>query len=61
MSGAAVPVLVGTVPLLYVQSMSMTEGYRIERIAGSSWSQLVAPTSTAAAEQSEGLFWGSSS
>ena len=40
----ATPVLVGTVPLLYVQSMSMTEGYRIERIAGSSWSQALAPT-----------------
>ena len=39
-----VPVLVGTVPLLFVQSMSMTEGYRIERIAGSSWSQALAPS-----------------
>lgn len=38
------PVLVGPVPLLYVQSMSMNEGYRIERIAGSSFSQAIAPT-----------------
>jgi hypothetical protein len=39
-----IPVLVGTVPLLLVQSMSVSEGYRIERIAGSSFSQAVAPT-----------------
>jgi hypothetical protein len=39
-----VPVLVGPVPLLYVQSMSVSEGYRIERIAGSSFSQAIAPT-----------------
>jgi hypothetical protein len=41
---ANIPVLVGTVPLLYVQSMNMSEGYRIERIAGSRFSQAVAPT-----------------
>src|SRR5438045_2685115 len=38
------PVLVGSVPLLYVQSLSISEGYRIERIAGSPFSQAVAPT-----------------
>jgi hypothetical protein len=43
-AGANVPVLVGPVPLLYVQSMSISEGYRIERIAGSRFSQAVAPT-----------------
>jgi hypothetical protein len=39
-----VPVLVGPVPLLYVQSMSISEGYRIQRIAGSKFSQAIAPT-----------------
>jgi hypothetical protein len=39
-----VPVLVGPVPLLYVQSMTISEGYRIERIAGSKFSQAIAPT-----------------
>jgi hypothetical protein len=43
-AGVNVPVLVGAVPLLYVQSMSITEGYRIERIAGSKFSQAIAPT-----------------
>lgn len=38
------PVLVGPVPLFYVQSMSISEGYRIERIARSSFSQALAPT-----------------
>jgi hypothetical protein len=38
------PVLIGPVPLLYVQSMSLSEGYQIERIAGSSFSQAIAPT-----------------
>jgi hypothetical protein len=42
--GANVPVLVGVVPLFHVQSMSMSEGYRIERIAGSKFSQAIAPT-----------------
>jgi hypothetical protein len=42
--GANVPVLVGAVPLFYVSSMSITEGYRIERIARSRWSQAIAPT-----------------
>ncbi|WP_432828768.1 hypothetical protein [Dactylosporangium sp. CA-092794] len=39
-----VPVLVGPVQLLYVQSMTMTEGYRIERIKGSRFSQATQPT-----------------
>jgi hypothetical protein len=38
------PVLVGAVPLLHVQTLTMTEGYRIERIAGSTFSQALAPT-----------------
>jgi len=38
------PVLIGTVPLLYVQSMQISEGYRIARIAGSGFSQALAPT-----------------
>jgi hypothetical protein len=40
------PVLVGPVPLLYVQSISMSEGYQIQRIADSRFSQAVAPTKT---------------
>ncbi len=43
-AGVNVPVLVGAVPLLYVQSMSISEGYRIQRIAGSKFSQAIAPT-----------------
>jgi hypothetical protein len=43
-SSANTPVLVGVVPLLYVQSMNISEGYRIERIAGSKFSQAIAPT-----------------
>jgi hypothetical protein len=39
-----VPVLIGPVPLLYVQSMSITEGHKIQRIAGSKFSQAIAPT-----------------
>jgi hypothetical protein len=38
------PVLVGAVPLLHVQTLTLNEGYRIERIAGSSFSQALAPT-----------------
>jgi hypothetical protein len=38
------PVLIGPIALLYVQSVSLSEGYRIERIAGSSFSQALAPT-----------------
>jgi hypothetical protein len=44
MAEVNVPVFVGPVPLLYVQSMSLQEGYRIERIAGSKFSQALAPT-----------------
>src|SRR5437660_12889581 len=43
-AGVNIPVLVGAVPLFYVQSMSISEGYRIERIAGSKFSQAIAPT-----------------
>ena len=39
-----VPVLVGTVPLMYVQSLSMSEGYRVERISGSRFSQATQPS-----------------
>ena len=38
------PVLVGPVQLLYVQSMTVNEGYRIERIMGSRFSQATQPT-----------------
>jgi hypothetical protein len=38
------PVLVGPVRLLYVQSMVINEGYRIERIMGSRFSQATQPT-----------------
>ena len=38
------PVLVGAVPLFHVQSMTMSQGYRIERIMGSRWSQATQPT-----------------
>lgn len=38
------PVLIGPVPLLYVQSMSISEGYKIQKIAGSKFSQAIAPT-----------------
>jgi hypothetical protein len=42
--GVNVPVMIGPVPLLYVQSIQMSEGYKIERIAGSRFSQAIAPT-----------------
>ena len=38
------PVLVGLVPLYNVQSLSLSEGYKIQRIAGSKFSQAIAPT-----------------
>jgi hypothetical protein len=41
---ANTPVLVGPVLLYYVQSMTINEGYKIERIAGSTFSQAIAPT-----------------
>jgi hypothetical protein len=43
-AGVNVPVLVGAVPLFYVQSMSISEGYQIARIAQSRYFQAVAPT-----------------
>ncbi|MFB4296702.1 hypothetical protein [Actinomadura sp. NTSP31] len=42
--GTNVPVLVGPVPLLFVQSMTITEGYEIERIMGSRFLQATQPT-----------------
>ena len=39
-----VPVLVGPVPLFYVQSLSITEGYDIQRIMGSPFLQATRPT-----------------
>jgi len=39
-----VPVLVGVVPLLYVQSFIVEEGYRTVAVAGSRFTQLVTPT-----------------
>src|SRR3954454_20925756 len=38
------PVLVGAVRLFHVQSMTLSEGYKIERIMGSRWSQATQPT-----------------
>lgn len=38
------PVLVGGVPLFYVQNMVLSDGYKIERILGSRFSQAVAPS-----------------
>jgi hypothetical protein len=39
-----VPVLVGPVQLRYVQSITINEGYRIERIMGSRFSQATKPS-----------------
>lgn len=39
-----VPVLVGAVPLLKVQSLVVNEGYKSTSIAGSSFIQMVSPT-----------------
>ena len=44
MAAANAPVLIGPVPLFFVQSMTVTEGYRIERIMGSRFSQATQPT-----------------
>lgn len=41
--GTNVPVLVGPVPLLHVQSMTVTEGYEIERIMGSRFQHATRP------------------
>ncbi|MFE5923673.1 hypothetical protein [Streptomyces sp. NPDC056468] len=38
------PVLIGIVPLLYVQSITISEGYEVRRIADSPFSQALAPT-----------------
>ena len=42
--GGNPPVLVGPVPLFAVQSMVLTEGYKIERVVGSRFSQAVSPS-----------------
>src|SRR4051794_33693842 len=39
-----VPVLVGAVPLFTATSVTLNEGYQVQRIAGSSLAQLVSPT-----------------
>ena len=41
---ANTPVLVGTVQLRHVQSLTVTEGYRVERIMGSRFVQAAQPT-----------------
>lgn len=38
------PVMVGPVPLFMVQSLVLSDGYKIERILGSKFSQAVSPT-----------------
>ena len=38
------PVMVGPVPLFAVQSMVLTDGYKIERVYGSRFSQALMPT-----------------
>lgn len=43
-AGVNVPVLVGGLPLFNVQTMTIGEGYRVEKIAGSRFSQLIAPS-----------------
>ncbi|MFI6704339.1 hypothetical protein ACIBJC_36320 [Streptomyces sp. NPDC050509] len=37
-------VLVGAIPLLYVQSITLSEGYRVERILGSRFAQATQPS-----------------
>jgi hypothetical protein len=44
MADLQIPVLVGPVPLFYVQSMSISEGYKFQRIAGSKFTQAISPT-----------------
>lgn len=46
MTGPNTPVLIGAVPLLYVQSITMSEGYQVQRIADSQFFQAIAPTRT---------------
>src|SRR4051812_45839934 len=48
-AGINVPVLVGTVPLFTATSITLNEGYQVQRIAGSSLAQLVSPTTKAIA------------
>jgi len=43
-AGINVPVLIGLVPLTTVTSITLNEGYQVQRIAGSSLAQLVSPT-----------------
>lgn len=43
-AGVNVPVLIGAVPLTTVTSMTLNEGYQVQRIAGSTLTQLVSPT-----------------
>jgi hypothetical protein len=43
-TGPNIPVLVGTVPLLAVTSFVVNEGYKTVAIAGSTLTQMVAPT-----------------
>jgi len=43
-AGINVPVLVGGVPLFTATSVTLNEGYQVQRIAGSSLAQLVSPT-----------------
>lgn len=42
--GGNPPVLIGPVPLFAVQSMALSDGYKIERILGSRFSQAVSPS-----------------
>jgi hypothetical protein len=39
-----IPVLVGGVPLMYVQKMTINEGYKLQRIGSSKFVQGIAPT-----------------
>ncbi len=43
-AGVNVPVLVGPVPLFTVSSLTLSEGYQVQRIGGSRLAQLVSPT-----------------
>jgi hypothetical protein len=42
--GGNAPVLVGPVPLFYVQTMTLTGGYKIARVMGSKFSQALTPS-----------------
>jgi hypothetical protein len=41
---ANIPVLVGVIPLLYVQTMTINEGYKLQHIGSSKFVQAIAPT-----------------